>query len=152
MLDQVLTGYVNAMTCEHRQIEGLVRRLEQNLDALSAHEPDVPDMAHVEEQLVQLEKFLTGHFQREEEGGFLDDAAVAAPSCAGEAGHLLQEHSQLLTRVRELGDLARQQSVATQADWQSFAAALRNALRQLGSHEQRENELLHRAFNVANGR
>ncbi len=151
MLDNVLQGYANAMRCEHRQIEKLLHHLERCLDHMVLNGRTAAGIRSVAEQVEVLEKSLKCHFQREEEGGFLDDAVAAAPRCATVAEGLLDEHATLLTRVHELAKESREQLNTKQANWPSFAAALRNVIRQLKSHEERENELLRRAFNLANG-
>ncbi len=151
MLDHMLDGYVKAMKCEHRHIEQLLRRLEFTLDQASTAGRTPASLDTLVAELEELERCLTRHFKKEEEGGFLEDAANAAPRFAGEAQGLLDEHEQMLAHVRELTNVARLHAEASRTDWPSFAAALRNVVRQLLSHELRENTLLQRAFNVSNG-
>lgn len=151
MLDHMLDGYVKAMKCEHRHIEQLLRRLELTLDHASTEGRTATSLVALVGELEELDRCLTRHFKKEEDGGFLEDAANVAPRFAGEAQGLLEEHEQMLDHVRKLTSVARDHADADRADWPSFATALRNAIRQLLSHELRENTLLQRAFNVSNG-
>jgi iron-sulfur cluster repair protein YtfE (RIC family) len=149
MLDCILNGYVNAMECEHGQIARRTRQLEHSLDAIGLHGRNATAVGSVVEQLVELDRCLADHFKREEEGGFLDDAMTTAPRFAHEAESLLDEHDEMLTRVKDLVVMARAQDSGALSNWQSFAAAARNLIRQLTLHEERENVLLRKAFNVA---
>ncbi len=151
MLDHMLEGYVKAMKCEHRHIEQLLRRLELTLDHASTEGRTSTSLDALVGELEALDRCLTRHFKKEEDGGFLEDAANTAPRFASEAQGLLEEHGQMLAHVRKLALVAREHAEAGQPDWQSFAAELRNVIRQLLSHEIRENALLQRAFNVSNG-
>jgi len=150
MLDHVLHGYVNAMECEHGQISRRLHSLGQSLDTIGVHGQSKTEVQSVVMQLEELEHFLANHFKREEDGGFLDDAVSAAPRFGLDAKTLLGEHGTLLTRVKELTNVARSKGNCRE-EWPSIAAATRTLIRQLKAHEERENELLRRAFNVANG-
>jgi hemerythrin-like domain-containing protein len=151
MFDQVLNGYLSAMTCEHRHIEQLVRSIQATLDEASTKNRPPEVMNRLLSEVEELETCLTRHFQREEDGGFVEDAVVAAPRFAKEAQELLVEHEQMLTKIREIVHGARAHAKAHDVNWPAFAADVRNFVRQLKSHEVRENGLLHRAFNYANG-
>lgn len=151
MFDQVLNGYVSAMTCEHRHIEQLVRCIQSTVDEASTKDRPPEVMNRLLSEVEELEVCLTRHFQREEDGGFVEDAVVAAPRFAQEAHELLGEHDQMLTKLRSIVHGARAQAKAREVNWPDFAADVRNFARQLKSHEVRENTLLHRAFNYANG-
>ena len=139
MLDHMLDGYVKAMKCEHRHIEQLLRRLGATLDQASTEGRTPTSLDTLAAELEELDRCLTRHFKKEEDGGFLEDAANAAPRFAGEAQGLLDEHVQMLTDVRNLASMARRHAEAGQADWPPFAAELRKVIRQLMSHELREH-------------
>lgn len=147
MLDHVLHGYLNAMECEHNYIARLLRSLEHDLDAIGVHGHNAKVVQSVIEQLEELDHCLVEHFKREEAGGFLDDAASTAPRFAHEANALLEEHNTLLEHIKDLLKMAHAE-VDGRNNWPSFAAASRNLIRQLKSHEERENELLRRSFNA----
>jgi iron-sulfur cluster repair protein YtfE (RIC family) len=151
MLDRVLHGFVDAMKCEHRQIEQLLHLLELTLDEASVNGRSLAVRDTVLDQLDKLDHCLAEHFKREEEGGFLEDVMAAVPRFADEAGRLLKEHEEMLRHLRELAREARENVEVFRTDWQSFAATMRNLIRQLTSHELRENSLLQRAANVSNG-
>jgi iron-sulfur cluster repair protein YtfE (RIC family) len=139
------------MTCEHRHIEQLVRRVEATLHEASTNDRPAEVMKRLLAEVEELELCLTRHFQREEDGGFMEDAIAAAPRFAKEAEGLLDEHDQMLTKARELVHGARAQARSPRTDWAVFVGELRTLIKQLLSHEVRENNLLHRAFNFADG-
>jgi hypothetical protein len=128
----------------------MLHHLELALDEASASWT-APKAKLLVGQVEQLGECLDSHFSREEEGGFLDDAMAVAPRFGTEADRLLDEHAQLLTCIRELIRVGRENIESNHADWQSFAALVRSTIRRLLSHEARENNLLQRAFNVTNG-
>ncbi len=99
-------------------------------------------------RLEHLAGHLTAHFAREEEGGLLEEATAEAPRFGLEAQALLEEHVQLLARVRNLVAMGRGNCQAPAASWQEFAEGLAGTTRQLLAHEGRENALLQKAFNV----
>jgi len=93
---------------------------------------------------------LAHHFTRKEERGWLDEALARAPRFGAAVEGLLKEHDEMLTRIRELALQANRYREALGMPWRDLSEALAVILRQVHTHEARENELLQQAFNLDN--
>jgi hypothetical protein len=128
---------------EHRQ----VRQLMDRICALAGE--GGADFTGVHAALVELLRHLQEHFQREEEGGYMEEAVTQLPRLAQQMAALERQHGPLLEQLADLVDGV--QDIATtpagrerlNRSWQAFCQALR-------THEEAEDRVLDEAFGAYN--
>ena len=129
------------LLAEHRSLHETLHELE----SLSASPPSVGEapawLQKLGARLEHLAPRLEQHFSHEESSGFFDDVPAALPTATTASRHLLDEHGELLSRVRALRDETRL-PVSGTGSLQALAERLRGWLADLAHHEERENELL----------
>ena len=148
MLHQLPKSFVDAIKSEHRMICAKAYQLESALHEATAQKWSLNMIQEVTNRLTDLEHCLHDHFEREEQGGFLDEAAANAPRVAVESAHLMRDHTEILARIREMIEHAKHNQATDALEWFPFAQSLRALLRQLLAHETQENALLRNAFNL----
>jgi hypothetical protein len=149
MSDQKSRALLDAMKRDHRELSEMVHRLDLALgQAMAANWPQT-STDEVMSSLEELERCLTEHFAREEEGGILEEAVATAPRLGRDAEDLLNEHGKLLAEVTALTRLGRENSHVLTASWPPFAERLSAVLKELLAHERHENAMLQQAFHVA---
>ena len=118
---------------EHHRVLALVKRIreEQGLAAL------VP-------LLDELHDLLMNHFAHEQyAGGFYDTIGAKAPEHAEMVSELIQDHNDMLSRMRSLVERARAGRPAATEDMREEVIAV---VEQLQVHENKEHELAERVL------
>ncbi len=133
--------FVDYLRAEHA-------RLHKMLNAVSAelNEHNGSQMAVIEAALLELRDVLRHHFEEEEAGGCLEQAACQCPSLSPEVTALEREHGSLL---ETMDGLLAQASTATPEDTSSFIAAFSEFARKLHHHEAAETRILAQAFGMS---
>lgn len=134
---------------EHRELERLVGEVRCRLAAPvdQASELDYKDALA---QIAKLRERLESHFEQEEAGGCFDEAVSRLPRIAPQAASLQKQHGQFVRTVNEIlrvepdGQDWRNHWKRLQTEFERFA-------KKLEAHENAENEILGRAFNVEVG-
>ena len=94
-----------------------------------------------------LKEELTAHFHLEEADGYLSDAVEQAPRMADKANTLLHQHPKLSQSLDQLL-IAAEQGDGSPKWWAEFRTQADDFLDRLAKHEQAENMLVQRAFEV----
>ncbi|MDX1947932.1 MAG: hemerythrin domain-containing protein [Pirellulaceae bacterium] len=150
--------YVDHLLAEHRRLDGLIRR---TLATFPKWE-EADSTAWLPRLLVGLESIrdeLAHHFREEEQGGCLEEAVAHCPALSAEVQQIEGEHQLLLGEIDGLIHRCRSATPQNFAEMQAIETEMRRLVRQLRSHEARENAVLQRGFGVcldgedmANGR
>jgi hypothetical protein len=148
MFQQRLHAYIEAMRADHRQLHGLLGSLTEALQEAEAADFRAPAANRLVEAVESLREHLAQHFAQEEEGGYLEEALVAAPHFAPQADLLLAQHAQLLAAMEQLLTTC-QRCRAAAGGWACVADDARRLLREIRAHETGESRILERAFNLA---
>ena len=132
--------FVDHMRIEHSHLDSAVQKIEADL-----HEK--PDSAQVRGALVQLRDTVARHFDEEEAGGCLEEAACRCPSLAHDVTLIEREHPEMLKRLDQLIARATQgcdgnSNVGFVESFARFATTLR-------AHEAAETRILEQAFGTA---
>lgn len=126
-----------------RHLQGQHHRLNQEIGeirhALAAHD----QKETLVEQLENLQKELTGHFQEEQaEDGLIDEAAIRCQSVRGDVKALMGQHAQLSESLARLIGVIKSRSV----DAEGCRQMLEEFATQLKAHECAETTLLQTAL------
>jgi hypothetical protein len=97
-------------------------------------------------KLRELRATLEEHFQREEAGGYLEDAACKFPSVGKLVDRIIQEHPVLLTRLDGILETLSSPQI-TFPQWQIAHSQFAAYMKQQREHEHRENEIIQQGFN-----
>lgn len=140
--------YVQHMLAEHRRLDALLRGTLATFPSWEEVEPAewrprfVKRMRMIRDELIH-------HFRDEEEGGCMEEAVSRCPALAGDWRQVEAEHGELLQRLDDLIHRGESEHPRTQdsaaALWQDFWKLVRD----LRSHEARENRILQHGFSVA---
>jgi uncharacterized protein (UPF0335 family) len=119
---------------DHEAIRSLLERLEGMIDKLVAH--DTAAKFAMPELLGEFREVLLLHFDREEQSGVLEHAALEEPRFADRIEDLILEHTDLRRAVDQIcegpaGDC-----------WGDFEARFVSFRSALAEHERAENEVL----------
>ena len=144
MIEQEYFTFAKAFQAEHRELGCLVQRLRHTLG--SGRTWSVSAAREARLVIGDLETHLHHHFAQEEEGGYLEQALVAAPRFSRQAGELLKQHPVLLTQVAEAMRAARLATSDATA-WPVLKQQVKQLLGLLAAHEKAENALVQEAFN-----
>ena len=98
-------------------------------------------------RLVALRQRLFAHFQQEEEGGYLEEAICRAPTMANAAAQLQKQHCEFLSELAAAIEAPQGKRKASEM-WLETRERFGQLAKRLLAHEQAENVLLGRAFNV----
>jgi hemerythrin len=117
-----------------------VQEVERDLMAASAArhaERIVRDLGRLREELAR-------HFEMEEAGGCLEDAACRCPRLSGEIARLEREHPLMLRMLDRLVERAATGDIGCETD--DFVEAFRRLVKSLHAHEAAENHVMAEAF------
>jgi hypothetical protein len=131
-----------AVRAEHRELHQRMRELQQHL---TENQPATSDWQQVADGLAALRGQLARHFEREETGGFLDEAVGLVPRLGNQVARLMRDHAEFLTELDGILLLAgsKTRSAADRADLRERALGLFHALR---LHEAAEEHVLQQVF------
>lgn len=126
---------------EHRQLH---QRLHETERLLTKNEPSAECLRQVLDDLVALRGQLAQHFDREEMGGFLDEAVALAPRFSGDAARLKHDHSTFLAELDGIIQLAGKRG--TTDDYTELCGRTRDLFHALRLHEAGEDRILQQVF------
>jgi hypothetical protein len=137
---------VEHMSTEHAQLQRAVLTIESEL---FAHEKRDPGM--IRGALVQLRNTLVHHFEEEESGGCLEEAACQCPSLAHDVTIIQREHSGMLKLLDQL--IARAARGCDGCNNVDFVESFARFAKTMRTHEAAETRILEQAFGtvIANG-
>jgi len=98
--------------------------------------------------LARLQEQLGLRFAREEQGGYLEEAACRLPRLQEEVARILTEHTELLQRLEgltaEVRVIARQGKNCPR----SLTSRIKGLVEQLAQHESAEREVVQQGFSI----
>ncbi|HWB09686.1 MAG TPA: hemerythrin domain-containing protein [Pirellulales bacterium] len=145
MIEQEYFTFAKAFQAEHRELGSLLQRLRR---ALGNGRPWSASAARDASRAIEeLQTHLRHHFAQEEEGGYLEQALVAAPRFSGQATELLQQHPVMVAQVAEAVRTARRATSDSTA-WPVLKEQVKKLLGSLVAHEKAENAIVQQAFNT----
>lgn len=146
--DRDCVAYAEHLQAEHRELHHRLRDLQQALNQVTARYLDEPLLKQVLATGQKLREELAHHFAEEENGGCLDYAVSRMPRLAAEVQFVENEHPRLLERLdfmlEEL-EAAKPNQMEVAALKQHFDDFVVHML----AHEERENRIVERGFNMA---
>ena len=130
---------------EHAELRHLIETVKQRIDTARNTKARDTDRDLIQ-AIKQLCDHVEEHFQREENGGWLEEAVVRAPHLARRLGRLERQHKPLCQRVQRLVAAAE---AGKQGDkWlNEFEEKFAKFGRQLLAHETCEERVLQKGFN-----
>lgn len=139
--------YVAHMRLEHRRLNEMVLKIEAKLPKAAQTEPAAVDVSQLLPLLTALRDELASHFNEEERGGCLEEAACRCPSLGQEVTSVLHEHPALVADLERIIAAIGAPSSAARSreihqEFEGFAAALR-------AHEEAEDHILESGFGAA---
>lgn len=137
-------AFITAFQAEHREMGNLVQTLRRVFDDAQPWSREV--LSEGAEALAGLVKHLRHHFEQEEEGGYLEEALLAAPRFSHEAGVLLAQHAVMMSQAKQTLESAR--TADSEATWSELKAEVRSLIAALIAHESAENRIVRQAFNT----
>lgn len=126
-------SYLERARSEHRQVERALREAESQL--LSGFHTEL---------LRKLRGQVARHFAVEEQGGCLEEAVSRNPSLSHEIIELEHQHPGLLAELDALIE-----SLERGGDTKAFGQEFIGFAARLREHEEQENRVLERGFNVS---
>ncbi len=137
---------VDHVCTEHAGLQRALQAIEAEL-----HADEKQDPARIHDALVQLRDSMARHFEEEESGGCLEEAACRCPSLAHEVTLIEREHPVLLELLDQLIDRAKRGCDG--CGNANFAASFTRFAKTLRTHESAETRILEHAFGavIANG-
>jgi iron-sulfur cluster repair protein YtfE (RIC family) len=132
---------VQRLDAEHEAVRMRLARLHELLAQCTGE--GGPCGMNVRTEMAQLYDELRRHFQEEETGGCLEEAACRCPSLSHEVSRLEAEHRELLAQLERLmRPLSSASEPVVLDDFAAFEASLR-------AHEVREDRVVRHGFNIA---
>lgn len=134
---QVYSDYLHL---EHRQIHEVVTGIEREIHGGLTNDREskvTPDLEH-------LRALLMRHFEQEEDGGCLEQAACCCPRLSRAVSQIATEHRSLLAQLDGLID--KVQNGFPKGNRSDFSRLLADFTRHLDAHDTAENQVLEEAF------
>jgi hemerythrin len=134
-------AYLKRIDSEHHAVKASLNRLHKMLTTCHDKPTECGCVPH--DELKQLREELARHFQEEESGGCLEEAACRCPSLAHEVTMLEGQHRTLLHQLDALITATPAKSLKVPMElFREFEA-------QLLEHEAKEETIIRHGFNVA---
>jgi hypothetical protein len=133
-------AYLSHLRAEHTRIRRAIQGVQREMD--SAQQAN--DRLRITRAMLDLRRTLVHHFDQEERGGCLEEAASFCPSVATDVQAIQRQHLGLLSLLDHL--IARSRELVGERDLSLLVAAFNDFIRLLRSHELAENRLLQTAF------
>ena len=130
-----------AVRAEHRQLH---RRLHEIEQLFTEPIPSIEAARTIVRDLVTLRAQLAEHFDREETGGFLDDAVSLAPRLSPDAARLMRDHSAFLAELDSMIELAK--DAITADEYTALREKALDLFHALRLHEAGEERILQEVF------
>lgn len=147
MAEERMLPYIRQVEHEHRELESLLRRLDDALLQGASEGWNLRATERALELLIALQDHLKYHFAQEEAGGYLEEALSVAPRFSHQADQLLRQHPMLAAMIADAIDEARRH-LDDPPHWLMIEAAITEMLKKLKAHEAGENRILEEAFNT----
>lgn len=125
---------------EHRELADALQKTDRLLARVDRTQ------RQVDRQMGRLADLIEGHFEHEENGGYMAEALARAPQLTRVAKKLASEHADLLDDTKKLQMLARS-GVESPAWWRQIEQDFHWLKARFLAHEHAENKLLHEAYN-----
>jgi hemerythrin len=144
MLDpSTITSLVHQVHTQHQELHRLLDEIAQRAGQLAAPDQAANAAAELKSLMPKLRVFLERHFQQEEQGGWLEEAACQLPRLSHSLTELEHEHRMLLQQTDE----AIQLLAGPVEPAVGVATNLRSLVKSLLDHEAREEVVLAEGFN-----
>lgn len=125
-----------------------LKHLLAEVRALTSRPRPTVSLAQVQDLLARLRDQLAMHFALEEAFGYFDDPVAVAPRLCREVTTLRAQHSEMYLKICDLVAQAEQAAETRQRNQlRHLLAELREFCVELRAHEERENEVIMKAFN-----
>ncbi len=131
-------SYASHLAAEHKRLGSLLRQVEQQHGQWPR--------ADLVARLKDLRTELAVHFDEEESGGCLEEAAVHRPSLTAKMNTVLHEHPHLLVELDRLIETTETSANSTPPD--EITRRLQQLAQRLHEHEASENRILHESFGI----
>lgn len=138
--------WIDKVLLEHRQLDAMVADLRR---FLAAERPAPGESgahtwsAELTRRLVLLHDRLFRHFREEEEGGMVEEISRRHPRAARAVEELVDEHRQMLGRLRRITARAMQYGEGEAPSKPELRSQLTELLDLLNHHERTETGLIH---------
>ncbi|MBI3464927.1 MAG: hypothetical protein HY000_18005 [Planctomycetes bacterium] len=129
-----------AVQAEHRQLHQRLHDIERLLTSDEIWEESLNRLLG---DLRALRRQLAEHFEREENGGFLDEAVALAPRFSHDARRLMRDHSSFLAELDGIIRFAEKAAASEATELRERTLDLFHALR---LHEAGEERILQQMF------
>jgi len=133
-------AYVGHLRAEHTRVHQLIQEVQTDLAAAAAGR----DRERVVRHLQRLRDELARHFEMEEDGGCLEDAACRCPRLSAEITRIEHEHPLLLRMLERLIDRAATSDIG--CNTADFVEAFHRLVKTVQAHEVAENRVVEEAF------
>jgi hypothetical protein len=145
MIDQEFLAFAAAFQAEHREMGSRLQRVRHALDDGGDWSGDAAQEATM--AIEALERYLRQHFAQEEEGGYLEQALVAAPRFSSQAAELVRQHPAMLAQAAAALSTARE-AASDAARWPVLQRQVQELVSALVAHEQSESTIVQQALNT----
>ncbi len=136
--------FIAAVKAEHREMHLALANLQRRLEAI-APEQVAAKLPEMRQHFEALRKRLAAHFQEEEGGGCLEEAAARLPRLGEAVTRIEEEHPRILSALDALRQ--RLAGALTSEQWPDVLLAYRELATMLAQHEALENRVLEQGFN-----
>jgi hemerythrin len=134
---------VHQVQVQHKELHRMLDEIRSHCERLAVPQHTADGAAHLKEIVPRLRTFLQRHFQQEEQGGWLEEAAARIPRLSHSLTELEKQHRDLLGQTDQV-IVQLEQPPHELIGAVSKLAALADALK---AHEAREEEVLSQGFN-----
>jgi hypothetical protein len=137
-------AYARHIDRDHQRLNDRLKQVRRMVSVASgSHGAALHLQAEVAQQLAQLRQELSAHFSKEEDGGYIEEAACRCPTLTHEVRSIEKEHRALLEQLDYiLGEHQAGHSETLLAEFDCFIEAVKE-------HEGHEDRVIQRGFNVA---
>jgi len=132
--------WLNALTAEHGDLKRLISGCDGAMQRL-ASPSNVEAVGELRRSLDQLRCEVQRHFEREREGGYLDQAVAMLPRLGPWADELTRQHGRLARALEDLTTMVNESKL----DRKKFERAYRAFRDQFAQHEADEAAILEEA-------
>jgi hypothetical protein len=132
--------YLEHMRLEHLRLNQALRQVQEMLLEVLQKDAVNGRRRLVTERLTDLRGKLAAHFAQEEEGGYLEEAAVRVPRLSGQVQGIEAEHAQLLEGLDAVI------AGAAVLPLRDVLARFGDFKRRLQAHERAENRVMAQGF------
>jgi hypothetical protein len=139
-------AFLTKVAGEHRDLERRLNDLRDVVRGAEAEPAIGQALLTAIELLTALREQMRLHFAEEVAGGAIEEAVGRLPRLAGQAAAIEREHPELLLRVNQTLELARQGATSIE-QWKQVRSSIEAFASQMLAHEAIENQLLQVGFN-----